>query len=382
MLWWLLSVLPICSHAFKPPSCILNPMLKRVILVAAFAGVVWSQDISLDLPYVSIDIRTAPVAPQIAGGYLLQYELFVTNWYDKDIKIKAIDILAGDVLLTTLEADVLDGLFAAGSGQTAIVGPRQTTTMILSAVTNHFQQNSTKASVSALQANSQDTIVRYRGTPTSKNVRHLHPPVRGESWVVLSGPVGNNHHIAAVLQFEGRMLVPQRFAIDFNRAYEDGELVHGDRADVHNYRCYGAEVFAIADARVISVRNDVPDNPGETEADTLRETLANLGGNRVVLDLGGGKFHHLLPPTAAVDTCEGERYRPLERAPRAGWKLGLERAPSALSGNRRSWTDDFRWTTVCLRLIHSGQQEDHWPAAFGWLDDRVRRFRSITIGNG
>jgi len=38
-----------------------------------------------------------------------------------------------------------------------------------------------------------------------------------------------------------------------------------------------------------SVRNDVPDNPGETAADKRPESLANMGGNRVVLDLGGGK---------------------------------------------------------------------------------------------
>jgi len=65
-------------------------------------------------------------------------------------------------------------------------------------------------------------------------VLHLLAPLRGESWVVLNGPGGNNHHTAGVIQFEGRMLVPQRFAIDFNRAYEDGALVHGNRADVHN----------------------------------------------------------------------------------------------------------------------------------------------------
>jgi len=285
-------------------------MLKCVILVAAFMGVVWSQDISLDLPYVSVDIRTAPVAPQTAGGYLLQYELFVTNWYDKDIQVKAIDILAGDVLLTTLEADVLDGLFAAGSGQTAIVGPRQTTTMILSAVTNPLPAKLDHRIRFRIAGNSQDTTVRYPGTPIRKNILRLRPPVRGESWVVLNGPGGNNHHTAGVLQFEGRMLVPQRFAIDFNRAYEDGDLVHGNRANVHNYRCYGAEVFAVADARVISVRNDVPDNPGETEADALPDTLANLGGNRVVLDLGGGKFasyFHLQPRSIRVK--EGDTVR-------------------------------------------------------------------------
>jgi hypothetical protein len=54
-------------------------MWKRLMLLAGAGS---SQDISCDLPYVSVDIRRAPVAPQTAGGNLLKYELFVTNWYD------------------------------------------------------------------------------------------------------------------------------------------------------------------------------------------------------------------------------------------------------------------------------------------------------------
>jgi hypothetical protein len=60
-------------------------LLKRVILVAVFVGAACSQDISRDLPYISVDIPTPPVLPQTAGGYLLQYELYVTNWRHKDI---------------------------------------------------------------------------------------------------------------------------------------------------------------------------------------------------------------------------------------------------------------------------------------------------------
>jgi hypothetical protein len=127
---------------------------------------------------------------------------------------------------------------------------------------------------------------------------------------VLEGPGGNNHHTAGVVQFEGRNLVPQRFAIDFVRPYDDGQLVHGDREDVHNYRSYGAEVFAVADARVIFVRDDIPDNPGQAKANALPDTLANLGGNRVVLDLGGGKFAsymHLQPQSIRVKVGENVR---------------------------------------------------------------------------
>jgi hypothetical protein len=128
--------------------------------------------------------------------------------------------------------------------------------------------------------------------------------------VAFEGPGSNNHHTAGILQFEGRNIVPQRFAIDFTRTYDDGKLVHGDSGDVHGYRSYGAEVLAVADARVIFVRDDVPDNPGQAKANALPDSLANLGGNRVVLDLGGGKFAsymHLQPRSIRVKAGENVR---------------------------------------------------------------------------
>jgi murein DD-endopeptidase MepM/ murein hydrolase activator NlpD len=276
-------------------------MLKRVFVVAAFAGAAWSQDISRDLPYVSVDIHTPPVASQTAGGYLLQYELYVTNWYDKDLTLRAVDMMAGDDLLGTLEGEKLDRVFA--SGTTAVLGPRQAGIMVLAGVANELPAKLDHRIRFRIAGDSQDMAVMYRGTPIRKNVLRLRPPLRGDSWVALNGPGSINHHTAGILSFEGRLFVPQRFAIDFNQRYEDGEVVHGSRDDVHNYRCYGAEVLAVADGNVVTVRNDVPDNPGQAKTNVLPDTLANIGGNRVILDLGGGRFagyFHLQPGSIRV----------------------------------------------------------------------------------
>ena len=276
-------------------------MLKYVFLAAVSVGTICSQDISRDLPYVSVDIRTPPIAPKTAGGYLLQYELYVTNWYDKNITMEAVDTMAGNVLLGTLEGERLNGLFTSGS--TAVLGPRQTSIMVLPGVANELPATLDHRIRFRVAGDLQDTTVRYRGTPIRKNTLRLRPPLRGDSWVAVNGPGSINHHTAGVLTFEGRMIVPQRFAIDFMRRYEDGEMVHGNNKNVHNYRCYGAEVFAVADGHVVTVRNDVPDNPGESKANALADTLANLGGNRVVLDLGGSAFAtygHLQPGSIRV----------------------------------------------------------------------------------
>lgn len=269
-----------------------------------------AQDISRDLPYVSLDVRRAPVVAQTEGGYLLQYELCVTNWYDKSITIQAVDILAADDLVKTIEGEALKQRFDPNSDQTALVGPLQTTTIFLSGVANDVPPTINHRVHFRVAGESEDTVVRYRGTPVNKNVLRIAPPLRGDSWVALEGPGGVNHHTAGVLQFEGRNIVPQRFAIDFVQLFDDGKMFHGSPEDVHGYRCYGAEALAVAGARVVAVRDDVPDNPGQAKSNALPETLANLGGNRVVLDLGGGTYatyFHLQPHSVKVRVGDSVR---------------------------------------------------------------------------
>jgi hypothetical protein len=285
-------------------------MWKYAVLLATLYISTPAQDISRDLPYLSLDIRRAPVGAQTEGGYLLQYELYVTNWYDKRITIQAVDILAADDLVKTIEGETLKQRFAPNSDQTAVVGPLQTSTIFLSGIANDVPPTIDHRVHFRVAGEPHDTVVRYRGTPVKKNALRLSPPLRGDSWVAFEGPGGVNHHTAGVLQFEGRNIVPQRFAVDFAQVFNDGEMFHGSPEDVHSYRCYGAEALAASDARVVAIRDDVPDNPGQAKSNALPETLANLGGNRVVLDLGGGTYgtyFHLQPHSVKVRV--GDRVR-------------------------------------------------------------------------
>jgi hypothetical protein len=136
-----------------------------------------------------------------------------------------------------------------------------------------------------------------------RNSLRLRPPLRGDWWAATEGPAANDHHTASAVPFEGRMHVPQRFAIDFVRIYEDRQMFHGDRKDVRSYRSYGAQALAVADTRVAAVRDGVPDNAPDTEV-----TEEMLGGNEVILELGNGLFAiyaHLQPESIRVK--EGDR---------------------------------------------------------------------------
>jgi hypothetical protein len=117
------------------------------------------------------------------------------------------------------------------------------------------------------------------------------PPLAGKGWVALNGccDLGGAHR-ASGLAVNGGIYFGQRFAIDWMRLDDGGRLVKGDPADVRNYADYGADVLAVADGTVVSTLNTLEDQVPGKLPDPATITLANVDGNHVVLDLGGGVF--------------------------------------------------------------------------------------------
>jgi murein DD-endopeptidase MepM/ murein hydrolase activator NlpD len=119
----------------------------------------------------------------------------------------------------------------------------------------------------------------------------LGPPLRGKGWVITNGCCGTSQaHRNTILPVNGAMWDAQRFAIDYMRLDDQGRLVHGDEADVHNYPNYGAEILAVADCMVVATL-DALDNqiPGKLP-DPATITVENVDGNHIVMALGGGRY--------------------------------------------------------------------------------------------
>jgi murein DD-endopeptidase MepM/ murein hydrolase activator NlpD len=85
--------------------------------------------------------------------------------------------------------------------------------------------------------------------------------------------------------------------------YPDGKTYRGDPADNKNYRAYGAEIHAVADGVVTSMRNDIPQNiPGAKEL-AVPITLETIGGNHVIMEIGDGLYAfyaHMQPGSVRV----------------------------------------------------------------------------------
>ena len=117
------------------------------------------------------------------------------------------------------------------------------------------------------------------------------PPLAGARWVAANGCCNPDiTHRGSVQSVNGALYDSQRFAIDWMRLDEQGRLVHGDEGDVHNYSDYGADVLAVANAKVVSVLNNLDDQVPGRLPEPSSITIETVDGNHVVLDLGGGRF--------------------------------------------------------------------------------------------
>jgi murein DD-endopeptidase len=130
------------------------------------------------------------------------------------------------------------------------------------------------------------------------------PPLAGDNWRAANGPSAGSGHRRALIAVGGRAVIAQRFAIDFVKTGPTGSgTFTGDRLDNKSYHAYGAEAFAVRDATVAATKDGLPENvPGPTSR-AVPITSETIGGNYVVLDLGGGRFAfyaHLQPGSLRV----------------------------------------------------------------------------------
>jgi murein DD-endopeptidase MepM/ murein hydrolase activator NlpD len=107
-------------------------------------------------------------------------------------------------------------------------------------------------------------------------------------------------HRGAVMAVNGVQRIGQRFAIDWLQLRPDGRLFVGDRAKLGSYAYLGAPVFAVADGVVVNMYDSAKEQtPGASTGITSKD----IGGNMLVIDIGGGHFTffgHLKPGSLKV----------------------------------------------------------------------------------
>lgn len=312
------------------------------------------------------------------GKVHVVYELQVLNAAPRPATITRIDTLAGGpdgpVVATIGQDEVKDrSLLVAAYGAPFTEIPVGRTAVVLlddvfaarddvPATSNHRVEATFGAAPSAelepVAARYPDSVTQTGGVvhPSNRSPVVLGPPVAGDGWVATNGCCGNTSHRGAVVSASGRLNATERFAIDFLRldTAADGVVTfRGDGTKNDDYLAYGAPLLAVADGTVVSVQSDVPDSTPQHVPTDL--AIEQLGGNHVILDIGGGNhvyYAHMVPGSATVkvgDTVQrGQVIGKLGNSgnsSEAHLHLHVTRAPLPLAGDNVPYEFD-RFTFV------------------------------------
>src|SRR5213595_2080186 len=270
----------------------------------------------LALNTASADVFTPLIASTISpeahpirgtdGAYHVVYELQLTNTKSLPASIRTIDVLAGfsgsEIITSFFGADLLKRLrtLAPEPAKDATIEPNAARLFYIELtfgdaahipkILEHRVHLIGAANPGSAKPQPLEYVVAPLRIADDKPLI-IGPPLAGAGWVAANGCCNPEIvHRGSVLSVNGTLYDAQRFAIDWMRFDEQGRLVHGDLADVHNYSDYGADVLAVADGRVVTTLNNLEDQVPGRLPDPSTINIETVDGNHVVLDLGGGRF--------------------------------------------------------------------------------------------
>ncbi|WP_158590532.1 M23 family metallopeptidase [Noviherbaspirillum cavernae] len=265
---------------------------------------------------LSIQVAPIPVAGSDGQTHLV-YELWIDNFSSAESVVEKIEVLAGDRVLHTLDGDALAGRLRPG-GQNIAGASLAKSTLNFAAMhlslprgANVPRRLSHRVTGKVRAAPPGQQQIVQTGAEVAVENREavvIGPPLRGERYIAADSCCDAVRHTRAALPVNGRIRLAQRFAVDWEQLDAQGRIYNGPQKTLTSYTIFGQPVLAVADARVVSVVDGLPEQTPGTYPENI--AIEDADGNSVVLDLGGGRhalYAHMQPGSIAVKP--GERVR-------------------------------------------------------------------------
>jgi hypothetical protein len=137
----------------------------------------------------------------------------------------------------------------------------------------------------------------------------LQPPLVGRGWVASNGCCAfAAYHRDVAAPINGTLQLPEQFAIDYIQLGPNNACCNGPPGALSSWWGYNTPVLAAASGVVVEVVDGLPDQQPVGTATNV--TVATLGGNSVVVDIGGGRYlgyGHLRPGSIPARVRKGAR---------------------------------------------------------------------------
>src|SRR3954447_17738374 len=212
-----------------------------------------------------------PVAPSpvvIDGQQWLIYELHLTNFSSEPLRLLKVEVLASsdqESLLSYGSEEIAVHLAAPSSTKVAslaIQSGQQAIVYMEVPLPAGVQPRGLRHRVEYASVGSSETARVIGGrcdVPTRARIA-LGPPLRGGPWAAVYHWQWPRGHRRVFYTLDGRARLPGRFAIDWVKLNDSGQLADADPDIAKNAFGYGVDVLAVADARVAAVRDGVSEN--------------------------------------------------------------------------------------------------------------------------
>jgi len=263
--------------------------------------------------FVDVVVPIAPTAFKADGKWHVVYELHLNNMDRWDYQITKVEALSGDAAGRTLVAYTraeLEGVMARpgqpGATEKSKLGGGTMAVVYMWATVD--TENAVPATIRErltvkVGTYPEEMTIETAAIPVWRGPVAISSPLRGNHWLAGNGPSSTSGHRRALIPIDGHAAIAQRFAIDWVRIRDEGKTFQGDEKDNKNYYAYGNDALAVADGVVTEVKDGIPENIPGRDSRAVPITLETVGGNHVILDIGGGHFAfyaHLQPGSLRV----------------------------------------------------------------------------------
>jgi hypothetical protein len=302
-------------------------MVLAATLCAAGQAAVHAQEVPLasSLQLESVMLlggwpSAGPLIPVIGDGTAhLAYEFYLTNYGRKPARIVSLRVrgVGGAKFAATLEGDALKSSFRPAAPQSHLAAYDPVLPPGASGVLFVFLNFAGRETPRQLE---NSLVVEADGDP--KNAQRIpldkltiskpgaapiDEPFTGDRWLAANGPSNVSIHRRAVIVLNGTPRVPERYAIDFIKLGDDGSSYSGDQSKNSSYHAYGVPILAVADGKIVSLKDGLPENVPQAKQMAVTMNLVNIAGNHLVEDIGGGRYvgyAHLIPGSLTVKLGE------------------------------------------------------------------------------
>lgn len=268
-------------------------------------------------PPIELRVPKPPTVATGENGSFLAYELHVTSFASQPMTLKTIDVMPasgeGRSLLSVADSALSravsrPGASVTGADRLKLSGGTRAVVFLWVPVDARSAPTSVRHRVAVERGtgdSARTVTLEGASVPVATEAAVIGPPLRGGVWLAANGPAPESGHRRALIPIGGTPAIAQRFAIDYVRVGDDDKTFSGDQLKNESYHAQGAEAIAVANGTVVAVKDSIPENvPGITSR-AVPITLETVGGNHVIIDIGGGNFAfyaHLQPGSVRVKT--------------------------------------------------------------------------------